>query len=110
MYYLTLLFVILFAAMAANAEDYTLTLKDHKFQPAELTIPSGQKVKITVKNLDVAPAEFESFDLNREKVVEGIQGGKPGSIDVYVGPLDPGKYDFFDDFHKATTTGKLIVK
>jgi len=105
MRYLALFFVALFFAGAAIAEDYTLTIKDHKFQPAELLVPSGKKVKITVKNEDKTPAEFESSDLDREKLVQGNS-----QIDIYVGPLNAGKYGFFDDFHEDTTKGTLIVK
>ena len=32
-----------------------------------------------------------------------------GQITVFVGPLDPGSYEFFDDFHNATR-GHLVVK
>ena len=73
--------------------------------PRELTIPAGQKVKIVVRNEDPTPAEFESSDLNREKVV-----GANSQIMLFVGPLDAGRYGFFDDFHRATTTGTLLVK
>ena len=90
---------------AAYAGDYVITLKDHAFSPAELTIPADQKVKITVKNLDTMPAEFESYDLNREKVVSA-----QSEISVFVGPLNAGQYKFFDDFHRDTTTGTLIAK
>jgi hypothetical protein len=89
----------------AYADDYVLTMKDHQFVPKELTIPADQKVKIIVKNQDSTPAEFESSDLNREKVVEAN-----GEITVFVGPLSAGKYGFFDDFHRDTTTGTLIAK
>lgn len=87
---------------AARAEDYAFTLKDHKFSPQQLDIPAAQKVKITVKNLDATPAEFESYDLNREKVV-----GANGTITVFVGPLEAGSYTVFDDFHHDTTTATI---
>ena len=54
---------------SAHADEYVLTLKDHHFSPKTLSIPAGQKVKLTIKNLDPTPAEFESSDLNREKVI-----------------------------------------
>jgi len=101
--------VVLFASLlfsaAAYAEDYVLTLKNNQFSPNVLTIPAGQKVKIIVKNQDATPAEFESSDLNREKIV-----GANSEIFVYVGPLDAGKYGYFDDFHRNTTSGTLIAK
>ena len=102
--YSTVLSALLFSA-AAHAEDYILILKNNQFSPKELTIPAGQKVKIIVKNQDATPAEFESSDLNREKIV-----GANEEIIVFVGPLDAGKYGFFDDFHRDTTTGVIIAK
>jgi hypothetical protein len=97
--------LILFLSFSASAqEEYVLTLKNNQFSPKELTIPMHQKVKLIVKNRDAAAAEFESTDLNREKVVT------PNSeITVYIGPLDAGTYTFFDDFHRETT-GAIIVK
>lgn len=92
-------------AASAFAEDYTLILKDHKFSPSELTIPANTQVKITIKNEDSTAAEFESHDLNREKVVQGNS-----SITVIVGPLEAGSYSFFDEFHEATAKGTIIVK
>ena len=93
------------AALAAGMPQYTLTIKDHKFQPAQLTVPAGTKFKVLVRNQDPTPSEFESNDFNREKIV------LPGSqITVYIGPLDKGHYKFFDDFHQDTGQGVLIVQ
>jgi hypothetical protein len=89
-------------ATAKTDADYVLTLKDHKFSPQELVIPANQKVKLTVKNQDSTPAEFESSDLNREKVV-----GANSEITVFIGPIDAGSYGFVDDFHRDTTTGTI---
>ena len=94
-----------FLSVAAHAEDYAVTIKNNQFSPKDLTIPAGQKVKITVKNQDATPAEFESFELNREKVVSGNS-----EIVVFVGPLEPGSYEYFDDFHRDTTKGTITVK
>jgi plastocyanin len=96
---------MLACASAQSAEDQVLVIKDHAFVPAELTIPANTKVRIVVKNQDPTPAEFESVDLNREKV---IKGGSEAV--VFIGPLDPGTYVFFDEFHKDTTTGRIVVK
>ena len=92
-------------ASTAYAEDAVLILKDHQFSPKELTLPADQKVTFTVKNQDPTAAEFESHDLSREKVVRANS-----EITVTVGPLKPGTYGFFDDFHHDTTTGTIIVK
>jgi hypothetical protein len=93
--------------MAAGAEtgDYILRIKNHRFIPEELEIPAGQKIRLIVKNEDPTPEEFESHSLNREKIVAGGH-----QILVYIGPLDPGKYDFFGDFFPKTAQGIIIAK
>jgi plastocyanin len=93
------------ANVMAAEESYSLTLKDHKFSPAELTIPAGKKVKVTVKNLDSTPAEFESDDFKAEKV---IPAGK--QVDVFIGPLKAGTYEFHDEYHEAESKTHLTVK
>ncbi len=103
--YMTVLSAGLFFSGAAYAEDYVITIKNNQFSPQELTIPANQKVKILVKNQDMIPAEFESYDLNREKVVSGNS-----EIIVFVGPLNPGNYVYFDDFHRDTTKGTITAK
>jgi hypothetical protein len=103
------LLIVLLAmfSMSASAEvkQYTLTLRNHRFVPAELTIPANTKVKLLVVNEDATPEEFESHELNREKIVTG-----KGSITVFIGPLKPGRYPFFGEFHMDTAQGALIVK
>lgn len=90
----------------AGQEPYTLVIKDHKFEPAQLTIPANAKVKIFIENQDSTPEEFESFELNREKVVTGN-----GKIVIFIGPLKTGtSYKFFGDFHKDTAQGTLVVQ
>ena len=79
-------------------------LKNNQFVPSEVQIPAGVKVKLVVRNDNPTLSEFESNQFHREKVVT------PGQeITVFVGPLDPGSYEFFDDFHPQTR-GHLIVK
>jgi len=93
-----------FIVFAADA-DYTLTIKDHQFHPSELTIPSGKKVKLLVENQDATPEEFDSYALNREKMVAGNS-----SAVVFIGPLDPGRYTFTGEFHAATAQGAIVAK
>jgi len=94
------------AASAVAAEEaYSLTLKDHKFSPAELIIPADKRVKVTVKNLDSTPAEFESDDFKAEKV---IPAGK--QVDIHIGPLKAGTYEFHDEYHEAASKTHLSVK
>ena len=93
-------------AASALADDpvVTITLRDHQFVPAEVPVPAGVKVKLLIKNEQQVTAEFESASLHREKIV-----GAGGEIAVYVGPLSPGSYDIFDDFHRETS-GRLVAK
>ena len=102
---------LVFAALVANVAQgadfpvYKLIIKDHAFQPAELTVPANTKVKLLVINQDSTPSEFESTEFNREKIV--LAGS---SVTVFVGPLSKGRYKFFDDFHQDTGKGVLVVQ
>ena len=98
---------LMLAASIVWAADYDakLVIRDHKFEPVELTVPAGQKIKLLVDNQDATPEEFESNELNREKIVTG-----KATITVFLGPLDAGRYPFFGDFHQETAQGVLIVK
>lgn len=82
-----------------------LVIRDHRFVPAQVIVPANTKVKLIVVNEDATPEEFESHQLNREKVVLG-----GGTIPVYVGPLKPGRYPFFGDFHPETAQGVLLAQ
>jgi plastocyanin len=90
---------------AADIHEVSLVIKDHRFQPAELVVPAGRKIKLTVVNRDATAEEFESYELNREKVVAGSS-----SIVVYIGPLRPGTYPFFGEFHMETAKGNLLAE
>ncbi|HMA90750.1 MAG TPA: cupredoxin domain-containing protein [Burkholderiales bacterium] len=90
--------------VAAHAQtlEYTIVIKEHRFQPAELTVASGKRIKLVIDNQDGTPEEFESHELRVEKI---IPGGTKGMVSV--GPLKPGIYPFFGEFHEATAQGKL---
>lgn len=93
-------------ADAPNDPDvFVLTIRNHQFDPVELVIPAGRKVRLQVVNGDPTPEEFESHELNREKIIPGNTAGI-----VYVGPLDPGTYPFFGDFSPQTAQGRLVAK
>lgn len=94
------------SAMPALAQTppIPLALRNNQFVPAELPVPAGVKVELQVSNQQAVPAEFESTSLHREKVVA------PGTtVSVFIGPLDAGRYEFFDDFHPATR-GFVVAK
>lgn len=94
------------ASIALAADDaYTLTIKDHQFQPETIEVPAGKRVKLTVINKDATPEEFESHELHVEKIVSG-----GNSISVFVGPLKAGSYSFFGEMHEDTAKGTLVAK
>jgi Cupredoxin-like domain len=99
--------LLICAAPAAHADNpsFTLTLQNHKFDPAELEVPANVKVYLTVKNLDPTAEEFDSDDLHREKVVTGGHEAV-----VIIGPLKPGTYRFMGEYHSATAQGRIIAK
>ena len=88
----------------AGDGDIVITIQGGKFVPSEVAVPAGAKLKLIVRNHDTSMSEFESSSLHRERTVA------PGQeISVFVGPLDPGSYEFFDDFHPQNR-GHLIAK
>ena len=92
------------AATAQQAANVSISVKNHRFQPAEIHAPANVPIELRVKNLDPTPMEFESVSLRVEKV---IAGNSEGTINVRA--LQPGRYGFFDDFHQSTR-GTLIVQ
>ena len=92
-------------AAAARADDYVLTIKDHRFTPTEIKIPANKRVQITVVNDDATPEEFESKEMKVEKVIPGKSKGV-----VRFGPLAPGRYPFFGEFNEATAKGTVIAE
>lgn len=90
---------------AVAAEPVQITLKDHRFAPAEISVTANERFRIEVSNEDPTPAEFESGDLRAEKIV--VPGGKAS---VMAGPLKPGRYAFFDEYHPDTAKGTVIVQ
>jgi plastocyanin len=99
-------FLMVSPIVPARADDgpVTITITGGKFVPSEVSIPAGTKVKLIVRNQDGTASEFESVDFHREKVVPAGD-----EISVFVGPLDAGTYEFFDDFH-PDNRGHLTVR
>ena len=105
-YSAVLLAGLLASATHAHAEDaLSLEFRQHRFVPDRIQVPANVKFKITVKNNDDTADEFESVDLNREKLVPPGQ-----TITVFLGPLSPGQYKFFGDFHQDTAQGVIVAK
>ena len=91
------------SAFAADG-DVNVVIENHKFTPDRIEIPAGTKVKFVIDNRDATAEEFESHDLKIEKVIPAKSKGT-----VFVGPLKPGRYEFFDDFNQDVR-GVLVVK
>ena len=88
----------------ADEPKASIAIRDDGFVPAEVQVPAGTKIELSIKNEQKSAAEFESQALRREKVIP------PGATGiVYVGPLQPGRYEFFDDF-KPNNRGFLVAK
>ena len=92
-------------ATAGDQKKYEITIKDHKFHPAEITIPANTKVTLVVHNKDKTAEEFESHSMHREKVI-----GPGKTAYIKIGPLKPGTYKFEGEFHPKTAQGRVIVK
>jgi hypothetical protein len=90
--------------LAFGAEPVQLVLKDHKFTPDAVTVPAGERFQITLHNQDPTPSEFESSQMHFEKVVTG-----GGHITVNAGPLKPGTYKFYDEYHEKTAHGTVTA-
>ena len=91
---------------AARAEDlatYSITLKNHRFAPAEIHVPSGKAFFVSVKNLDDTADEFEMHNPAIEKLIPPGEEGK-----ARIRPLGPGRFPFFGDFHQDTAQGAIV--
>lgn len=100
-----MLFICAASSVHAAEVEFNLIIKDHKFIPAELKVPASQKVKLMIENQDGTAEEFESHELNREKVIP-----PKSKLPVFIGPLSPGKYPFFGEFNQATARGVIIAE
>ena len=104
----TLLFTGLFLLVGpafADDSEFTIVIRDHTFEPPEITIPADKKVKLLIENRDSTVEEFESYDLAREKVIPGNS-----ATSIYIGPLKAGRYPFFGDFNQSTAKGAVIAQ
>lgn len=100
-----LIFSVFSAFAMADDHEYSLVIQNHRFEPSEISIPAGQKVKLKVENKDSMPEEFHSDDLKREKIILGKSTGI-----IVIGPLKPGRYKFMGEFNESTAQGVVVVK
>jgi hypothetical protein len=92
-------------ASASAGEVYTLTIKDHHFDPAQLTIKSETPATLIVKNLDASPEEFESKSLRIEKIIPANS-----EVSFALRALKAGRYKFVGEFHEDLAKGELIAE
>jgi hypothetical protein len=92
----------------ARADDdptFRIEFRDGVVTPTRLEVPANRRIRLELHNLGQTPAEFESRELRKEKVLA------PGTSSILViRTLDPGEYDFFDDFHPNTPAAVLVAK
>jgi hypothetical protein len=90
-------------AVAQQAVSLQLAVKNHRFEPAEIHAPANRPIMLGIRNFEAMPVEFESVSLRVEKVIAANGQGV-----INLRPLQPGRYNFFDDFHPETR-GTLVV-
>jgi len=91
-----------------QAEDTyaaSITIRNHRFEPAELHVPAGKRITLTIINADPLSEEFDSSALKVEKVIAGNSQGV-----VHIAPLNPGHYRFIGEYHDDTAKGEVIAE
>ena len=90
--------------VAGELPVFRLVLENHLFFPSRLEVPADTKFKLIIENRDSSPEEFDSFDLNREKVIFPRR-----SAALYIGPLEPGNFEFFGEYNSSTARGTVVA-
>ena len=102
---ITMVFLFVSYNSHANTKEFDLTLENYVFTPSELKIPANTKVKLIILNKDDVAEEFDSFDLNREKFLFPKRKST-----IFIGPLKPGNYEYFGEYHPNSARGVIIVE
>ena len=97
--------LLLSAPTFADAAETTLIIRNHCFTPSAITVPAGERVKLTIDNQDPTPEEFESHDLNREKIIPAHS-----QVTIWIGPLKQGSYAFVGEYHEDTAKGRILAR
>ena len=93
------------ATVMAGRPQFEIEIKNHMFYPDRIVIPAGTKVRLIIHNRDSKPEEFESFELNREKVIAANSTSA-----IFIGPLAPGEYPFMGEFNLETAQGLIVAE
>lgn len=104
-FFIILCGVLLLSSPALAANEFTIVLKDHKFTPAEIEVPAGQKIKLIIDNQDATPEEFESKPLHKEKIIPANSKGS-----IAISPLKAGEYEYVGEYNEEIAKGKIIAK
>ena len=94
------------AARAEEPFEVKITIRNHRFEPAEIEVPAGRPLRLIVTNADSTPEEFESVGLGVERVIAG------GATATFMTrPLRASRnYKFFGEFNQDTAQGRFVVK
>jgi uncharacterized cupredoxin-like copper-binding protein/mono/diheme cytochrome c family protein len=95
------------AQTAPTSGPITIEMHDIFFQPKDVTIPAGQDVKVTLKNLGAAP---HNFSIDALKISQDVAPGETKEITINA---PAGTYEFYCDVpgHKeAGMVGTLTAK
>jgi hypothetical protein len=95
-------------ATSTGAEEmpvFAIEMKDGAIKPLRLEVPANRAFKIELHNMGTTPAEFESVELHREKVL-----APQSSSFIVFKNLSPGEYKVFDDFHPDAPQAVLVAK
>jgi hypothetical protein len=82
-----------------------IELKNGVVTPQRVEAPARTRLKLDLYNLGDGPAEFESKSLRLERVLPAH-----GHATLIVRTLDPGEYDFFDDFQPGAAPAVIVAK
>ncbi|MGE5540635.1 MAG: cupredoxin domain-containing protein [Gemmatimonas sp.] len=92
-------------AAAQDMPTFRIEMNDGAITPLRIEVPANKPFKLEIHNTGKTPSEFESVELNREKVLA------PQSQSFIVfRRLSPGEYTVFDDFHPEAPKATLIAK
>jgi hypothetical protein len=75
-------------AALPGAPEFRLVIRDRRIAPAEIAVPAGQQIRLVVQNED----------------------GAGDGVVTSVGPLEPGRYEFYGEFNARTERGWLVVR
>jgi hypothetical protein len=102
---LMLLTTVARAAGAPADDAIELRFENRRFTPQTITVRANRPFKIKIVNASKEAIEFESFKINREKVI-----GPGETATINVPALKAGSYDFYDDFHRDVPEGTIVAK